>query len=791
MQQSDPIDDASFQYGVSPDAPGREPARLPSPGESIPLEAHRLLALAELTLEDRKQIVDQSIFLLEQAYAHRRHKLAVHGTNPILQLMALRRRLDNLNSKDLTEMFPIGLADFATESPRYPELAFHREMTSIFNGLRDRHTLYLLPEPFSELIAFLHFDVERARDEEGRFHYVVTRVLPGGHYVQPLTRDVPAFHQPPVQVGWEIAYWNGQPIERAIDINASEHAGSNAAARAARGLERLTTRPLIVSPMPTEAHVQVGFLTRGERYGEIEPNAPRDVAYERIPRSVVINFPWFVTRQQRGDSISRPRLRGRFGGRKRVRRLALANARRREVMGRGLDVEVDRLHEFRAGNLSQSAPTEMPGIKRLAVRPPFARKLGASSIEVDGERYGYLRLYSFNQVAPTAFLHEVERLVTHHDMPQQGLVIDVRGNGGGFIRAGESLLQLFTPRWIEPEPFQISVSSFAGELTGRADGRGKLPDLTPWQASVKLGAETGMSFSRGIPITSIKRCNVRGQVYYGPVVLIVDANCYSTTDIFAAGFKDHQIGPVIGIDANTGAGGANVWQHSFLRNVLETKSSTKGESGIQLPKLAKGADVSVAIRRSLRVGPDAGTPLEDIGVVPDFVYSMTLRDLFRKNMDLFEQSVELLQRHVPDERCHLQRLSSLASSWPVPVARQLRLIDLECDEESIAARVQTAGIDRLDAFVGGHWVGTDRYVKGRPEISLDIDPPADGAESTVTDFCLLRRSHESRESRESGELELEGYRRIGANGLDDWELVAVWRRSVSGYKRLGSRERTE
>jgi hypothetical protein len=50
-----------------------------------------------------------------------------------------------------------------------------------------------------------------------------------------------------------------------------------------------------------------------------------------------------------------------------------------------------------------------------------------------------------------------------------------------------------------------------------------------------------------------------GQVYYGPVVLITDAPSYSATDIFAAGFQDNDVGPVVGTAGNTGAGGANFW----------------------------------------------------------------------------------------------------------------------------------------------------------------------------------------------------------------------------------------
>lgn len=58
-----------------------------------------------------------------------------------------------------------------------------------------------------------------------------------------------------------------------------------------------------------------------------------------------------------------------------------------------------------------------------------------------------------------------------------------------------------------------------------------------------------------------------GSHYHGPVVLITDAHCYCVTDIFTVGFKDHQIGHILGVDGNTGAGGANVWTHDLLKKL--------------------------------------------------------------------------------------------------------------------------------------------------------------------------------------------------------------------------------
>ena len=44
----------------------------------------------------------------------------------------------------------------------------------------------------------------------------------------------------------------------------------------------------------------------------------------------------------------------------------------------------------------------------------------------------------------------------------------------------------------------------------------------------------------------------------------------------------------------------------------------------------------VSIRRTLRVGTAAGTPVEDLGVRPDVPHLMTRRDLQEDNADLLD-----------------------------------------------------------------------------------------------------------------------------------------------------------
>src|SRR6476660_3104029 len=89
--------------------------------------------------------------------------------------------------------------------------------------------------------------------------------------------------------------------------------------------------------------------------------------------------------------------------------------------------------------------------------------------------------------------------------------------------------------------------------------------------SIGVGAYTGAPFSRGFPIYPPDRYNQIGQVFNHPVVLVVDPLCSSATDVFAAGFQDHQIGPVLGLSGRTGAGGANVWSDAALFRALNRR----------------------------------------------------------------------------------------------------------------------------------------------------------------------------------------------------------------------------
>src|SRR5262249_29875342 len=139
-------------------------------------------------------------------------------------------------------------------------------------------------------------------------------------------------------------------------------------------------------------------------------------------------------------------------------------------------------------------------------------------------------------------------------LPRSGLIIDMRGNSGGYIAAGERVLQLFTPRRITPTRFQFRLTAATRTMVNATD------EFTTWRRAFDEAFNTGEPFSQGFPIEGTDNdANKVGQRYYGPVVLISDALAFSTADIFAAGFIDHEIGRVICTDDNMAAAGGNNW----------------------------------------------------------------------------------------------------------------------------------------------------------------------------------------------------------------------------------------
>lgn len=502
----------------------------------------------------------------------------------------------------------------------------HDLLLEIVTSVRDLHTNYILPRPYQGKVAVLPFMLEDCYQGNARI-YLVTRVLAG-------------ITDPDFQAGVEVTHWNGVPIDRVVDLSAAREPGSNDEARHARGLERLTVRSLGLSAAPDEEWVIVGYR------------------HDALAKEVRLTWRVF-------DPATEPEGDAAEEGAAQLLGMDL----QRQIVGRvrkQLFAKPEARDQERRVFAARAAKTSLEAAADLNTTSTFPNALSFKKVVDD--RYGYIRIWTFAVADGDAFAKEVQRICAL--LPQDGMILDVRGNGGGYVPSGEMLLQLFTPRTIEPERFHFINSARTLELCDRTAG------LERWADSIRQAVETGAVYSQGFPLTDPAAANRLGQAYMGPVLLITDALCYSTTDIFAAGFQDHEIGKVLGVHANTGAGGANVWTHDLLRQLWNDPPGP-------LKPLPKGAALRIAIRQSTRVGRRLGVPLEDLGVVPDMpgkpVHWMTRADIVGDNADLI----------------------AAAAAWLDTQPRRRLEAQVAQGASGIALTLNTVGLDRVDVFADG------------------------------------------------------------------------------------------
>ena len=297
------------------------------------------------------------------------------------------------------------------------------------------------------------------------------------------------------------------------------------------------------------------------------------------------------------------------------------------------------------------------------------------TVDTPSGTFGYIRLATFAPENGAIDLAVEEFVRILRTLPPSGLILDVRGNGGGYVNFGERILQTLSPLPITPEPFHFMSTAFTLSIAETENW------LTEWAAPLATSLATGAGFSQGFPVTDPESCNDIGQVYQGPVVLVTDAFCYSTTDIFAAGFQDHGVGIILGCHDNTGAGGANVWDYDLLAELSVTPNPFK--------ELPGGASMRVAARRSTRVGSRAGVPLEDLGVTPDERYFMTRDDLMNGNVDLIAHAAALLAAR-PQQTLRVEAVGGLPVTQMKITAANVDRVDLHVDGRPVASVDVTA-----------------------------------------------------------------------------------------------------
>jgi hypothetical protein len=240
----------------------------------------------------------------------------------------------------------------------------------------------------------------------------------------------------------------------------------------------------------------------------------------------------------------------------------------------------------------------------------------SENINVSGRA---IRITSFVE-APEPFLRTFLKAL--ESVPQDGVIIDLMGCEEGIIQTAEKLLQLFTSRRIEPEPFRFRMTDAIRNIADR---------LPPeWRDAIR-GARG--AYSRPQTITSLDQANHIGRRYDGPLVVLVDALTYSSAEMFAAGVQDHGIGKVIGTAPRTGGGGASAWSQKTIADLTADEN---------LRPRADQPSFRVAVRKARRVLRNEGRAIERTGIIPDILYGSTRADLLEGNRALRTDAERIL-----------------------------------------------------------------------------------------------------------------------------------------------------
>jgi hypothetical protein len=589
----------------------------------LPLAAH---ALPVYPINDRRRLIDQLTLALGSFYVHLNRKKAIYGFDPVRALALLALKIDIMSDAE-----------------------FHENLVELLGRVRDRHVIFLGRTPYGAA-AMVPFTIETCW-ENGIQLFVVTK-LDSGTQTKTL------------QPGTRVSHWNGIPIGRYVRLNANLFDGGNEAAALARSLAFLTHRPLNRFGPPLEEWVDLRFTLNGveaeERFFWIGFNPAAAPAYPSLGRNIT-----------------------GFGGD--LQLMDLQNARRVRIAPQSFDATP-----------AATPPLGVPNIEGQAV----GGAVNYGTVTTADGTFAYLRFWSFEARAVDDFVNALTPILV--TLPQNGLIFDMRGNSGGYIAAGERVLQLFSATPIVPARFEFRATDLTRAMANLSD------EFSRWRPSFAEAFTTGEDYTRGIPIEGDDAdYNKIGRKYPGPIVLVSDALAFSTADIFAAGFIDNGLGKVICTDGNMAAAGGNNWTWDTVRvnnpdfrldaslkpDIIAGKLSAQvveafNAGGVSLSEKAKlsvgvvddgdtswtiqdgtlthavrdqswmspdlevyldrspsgladlpsGIILSLTMRRAVRVKANEGRILEDVGIVPDILYRMTVRDVMEQNQDLFDRA---------------------------------------------------------------------------------------------------------------------------------------------------------
>jgi hypothetical protein len=231
--------------------------------------------------------------------------------------------------------------------------------------------------------------------------------------------------------------------------------------------------------------------------------------------------------------------------------------------------------------------------------------------------FGYIWINSFeaSQLSDSQIVTRFKEIMRDDFANTDGLMIDIRGNGGGSTVIAERMLQLFSPKPVKPLNYIFKVTAPTLHMMKTV-----FPN-DPFTAAAIEAQAQGKAYTKPLPLISEEQMNDLGQFYFKPVAVFNDGICYSACDMLSAQMQDNKLGVVFGENESTGGGGANVFK---LSKTLSNLASSPGP----FKPLPNGQDIIFAFRQTIRTGVNAGKLIENVGVKSDIINPPTIKDIY-------------------------------------------------------------------------------------------------------------------------------------------------------------------
>ncbi len=604
------------------------------------------IVFPEMDNTEKRIIAEQSQILLRDLYVHRYQKESYYGSgfsfgynqhiDPVPAIEKIVEDIDNITVKEMEE-----------------------SIYKIFVNQRDLHLNYIFPAPYNRYRTFLPLTFTRVADGWELFQVRINSTN-----IDQFNQYIPDQRIP--EVGDIVVAYDNLPMLAAIERQKGTAQGANFYGGFTRALGQMTMIPHIVHLVPeiNEVDITLKSAATGEIYS--------------------ITLPWLT---QWREEVRNSMMMKTSPDKKKFKNTP-------EDFTQGIDLWQIEYNKFIKENKLEPASI-YPSI------PSNEPVISWGIIEKDSKDYGYLKISSFSPANGTNFaIDEIIRLIYEEFDETEGLIIDVRNNGGGSITFADKLSQLFMPKNADAIKARLLNTDLNRDIFNNSLFGLFFP---AWKEAINEVEGTDELYTDLVAFTDSSEANEIGQVYYKNVAVLTNARSYSATDIFACAMQDNGAAIILGEDPKTGAGGANVMEQADFARLVGSPFTT----------LPLDHRMRVSWRQSIRFGSNEGLPIEDYGCSADMDVSLSPSDIIDGGDDQLDKII-----------CYLTLTSDIFESY-VKLEQNNRELFLSQDDSKFDVTVANTDYIKIyiDDVLYREMAVYAHFVEKNIEIELPSDLP--------------------------------------------------------------------